>query len=112
VIDHLAGPNQKLPGMVFLKGNHEDRMLAFLDEPAANGPRWMQFGGRDAFESYGIPTAQIDNEDWLALRDQLAAALPSHHLAFLRSLDLAVRWEGYLFIHAGPMVWSASAPMI
>lgn len=101
VIDQLAAPAPESPRRIFLKGNHEDRMLAFLDDPAGNGPGWMKFGGREALASYGLPQAQIDGEDWQALRDGLAAVLPPAHLAFLKSLELALRWSGYLFVHAG-----------
>ena len=101
VIDHLAAPRADGLRRVFLKGNHEDRMLAFLDEPAANGPGWMKFGGREALASYGLAQGDIEAEDWQALRDGLAAALPAAHLAFLKSLELALRWGGYLFVHAG-----------
>ena len=101
VIDHLAAPSQDGLRRICLKGNHEDRMLAFLDEPERNGPGWMKFGGREALASYGVRQALVDAGDWARLRDALAAALPPGHLAFLRSLHLALRWGGYLFVHAG-----------
>lgn len=101
VVDHLAAPACDGLRRVFLKGNHEDRMLAFLDEPTANGPGWMKFGGREALASYGLPQAKIEAEDWQALRAALAAAVPPAHLAFLNSLELALRWNSYLFVHAG-----------
>jgi serine/threonine protein phosphatase 1 len=101
VIDHLAAPTYDGLRRIFLRGNHEDRMLAFLEEPAANGPGWVKFGGREALTSYGLPEADIEAEDWQALRDALAAALPPAHLTFLGALELALRWRGYLFVHAG-----------
>jgi serine/threonine protein phosphatase 1 len=101
VLADLAGRGADGVRRAFLKGNHEDRMLDFLREPAANGPSWMKFGGREALESYGITKAKLDGEDWAALRDGLAAALPATHLAFLQGLELALRWNGYLFVHAG-----------
>lgn len=101
VVERLAAPPCDGLRRAFLKGNHEDRMLAFLEAPAANGPGWMNFGGRQALASYGLSKAQIEAEDWPVLRDALAAALPPPHLAFLRALRLALRWGGYLFVHAG-----------
>jgi len=101
VIDHLASPACDGLHRIFLKGNHEDRMLAFLDDPVANGSGWMKFGGREALASYGLPQALIEAEDWQALRDALATALPPAHLSFLCALELALRWNGYLFVHAG-----------
>ena len=63
VIDHLAAPSQDGLRRICLKGNHEDRMLAFLDEPERNGPGWMKFGGREALASYGVRQALVDAGD-------------------------------------------------
>jgi serine/threonine protein phosphatase 1 len=102
VLERLSAPACDGVARVFLKGNHEDRMLAFLADPAANGPRWMQYGGREALESYAIrvPEAVADTA-WAGLRDELAERLPERHLRFLRELRLAFAWERYLFVHAG-----------
>src|SRR5690349_9410580 len=49
VLSHLAAASGEAgPTRVFLKGNHEDRMLDFLVTPAAYGPAWMEFGGIEA----------------------------------------------------------------
>lgn len=102
VIDRLAAPFGDGVPRVFLKGNHEDRMLEFLEAPAAAGPAWLQYGGREALESYGVAVpARPGDADWPRLRDALAAALPPAHLGFLRALRLAFVWRGYLFVHAG-----------
>jgi len=101
VIRRLAAARQDEVRRVFLKGNHEDRMLAFMDDPVSNGPAWMNFGGREALASYGVPEAETGRENWPLLRDRLAAALPPSHLDFLQNLQLAMRWGDYLFVHAG-----------
>lgn len=102
VIGRLAAPFGDGVTRVFLMGNHEDRMLGFLAAPAADGPAWLQYGGREALESYGLSVPALPvNADWPRLRDALAAALPPAHLDFLRALRLAFVWRGYLFVHAG-----------
>lgn len=102
VIEHLVGLSSAGGSRVFLKGNHEDRLLAFLDEPAASGPRWMDFGGREALESYGvIAPAEFQFGDWATLRDAFARALPGEHLRFFQDLRLGFAWRRYLFVHAG-----------
>lgn len=102
VIDRLSGTGGDGVRRVFLKGNHEDRMIDFLVDPAKNGPAWMTFGGREALESYGLMVPdEIDDSAWPDLRDRLDAALPDHHRAFLDGLQLGLRWRGYLFVHAG-----------
>jgi len=102
VIERLCGPFTDGVARVFLKGNHEDRMIDFLDAPERNGPSWIKFGGREALESYGldVPAAPGD-DDWLPLRDALRAALPARHLAFLGDLRLGLVWRDYLLVHAG-----------
>lgn len=102
VIERLCSPSTNLHRRAFLKGNHEDRMLDFLADPVTNGPGWMKFGGAAALESYGIGVpAKPRVRDWTNVRDGLAAALPETHRDWLSALRLAVRWRGYLMVHAG-----------
>jgi len=102
VIDRLSAPFGDGVERVFLMGNHENRMLGFLDKPAEDGPAWLQYGGREALESYGlIVPARPQGEDWPRLSREFAAALPARHLAFLQALRLAFVWQGYVFVHAG-----------
>ncbi|MFK4794945.1 metallophosphoesterase [Sphingobium sp. ZW T5_29] len=102
VIDRLCSYSGDGVRRLFLKGNHEDRMIDFLVDPIANGPAWMKFGGREALESYGlIVPIELSDADWNNLRDQLNAVLPDSHRNFLSALLLGVRWRGYLLVHAG-----------
>jgi serine/threonine protein phosphatase 1 len=90
------------PTAVFLKGNHEDRMLDFLANPEEHGASWLHNGGREALASYGLSIGkQATDGDWVRLRDELQERLPAAHLGFLRRLRLAFVWRGYLFVHAG-----------
>jgi len=102
VIDRLAAAGADGIERAFLIGNHEDRMIAFLGDPAANGPAWMKFGGREALESYGVMVPDdLPDSAWPELRDQLDAALPASHRVFLQGLLLGLRWRDWLFVHAG-----------
>jgi serine/threonine protein phosphatase 1 len=102
VIDRLCRPFEDGVPRIFLKGNHEDRMIDFLSEPMRNGSSWMKFGGREALESYGLDVpGEIDEADWLYLRDNLLNALPAEHHRFLKALSLGVMWRNYLLVHAG-----------
>lgn len=102
VIDRLCSCADDGVRRVFLKGNHEDRMIDFLADPIAHGPAWLKFGGREALESYGLDVPlELDDAAWKDLRDQLEAALPESHSDFLSSLQLGFRWRGYLLVHAG-----------
>jgi serine/threonine protein phosphatase 1 len=101
VIDWLSTRSGDGVERVFLKGNHEDRMLDFFDSPAEKGPAWMEFGGRDALASYGVDLSDLAIPDWPTIAKELAEKLPTHHWSFLQSLKLGARWGDYLFVHAG-----------
>jgi serine/threonine protein phosphatase 1 len=102
VITHLADRSVAGTARVFLKGNHEDRMLDFFDAPDVHGPTWMEHGGIEALASYALATGrEPTGGDWHALRDELRERLPAAHLQFLRSLRLAFVWRRFVFVHAG-----------
>jgi serine/threonine protein phosphatase 1 len=101
VIEHLTVPSKWPTQRIFLKGNHEDRLLAFLESPESNGPLWIKFGGREALKSYGLSIDELDGCDWFKLGKRFEALLPEKHLTFFKGLELAVRWKDYLFVHAG-----------
>ena len=86
----------------FLKGNHEQAMLAFLDDAAA-GPVWIRHGGGETLASYGVkpPAPDAPDDIWEAARSALLDAIPAHHMRFLNELELSVLIEPYLFVHAG-----------
>jgi serine/threonine protein phosphatase 1 len=85
-----------------LKGNHEQAMLAFLDD-AATGPAWIAHGGAETLVSYGVqpPAVRAEEEAWALAQASFAAAVPPAHLAFLRSLESYFVVGDYLFVHAG-----------
>lgn len=85
-----------------LKGNHEEAMLAFLEEPDF-GPTWATWGGGETLASYGVspPALDADLETWRAASTAFAAALPPAHLDFLNGLALHALVGDYLFVHAG-----------
>lgn len=85
-----------------LKGNHEEALLQFLDDPAF-GPTWMEHGGAATLLSYGVqpPMGRSAPDGWVAARDAFAQALPLDHLAFCRNLELMTRTGDYAFVHAG-----------
>ena len=102
VIDRLIGPPLAGFETVFLKGNHEELMLEFL-ETGESGPGWMICGGDATSYSYGVGIdSSLSAEDRdAALRDKLDAALPDDHRAFLETLSIFHREGDYIFVHAG-----------
>ncbi len=87
---------------VYLKGNHEDTLLRFLEDPSI-GPDWFAIGGDATVLSYGIripaglTSAQYLEYTWKEFR----ARIPQDHLEFLWSLQLIYQTGDYVFVHAG-----------
>lgn len=102
VIERLAsGP---LPGfdVICLRGNHDQYMLDFLEEPEI-GATWFRYGGDATAYSYGvrIPEDIPPEKRFRHIRDRLLESIPARHLDFLAGLELACEIGDYLFVHAG-----------
>ncbi len=101
VLDHLGAPPKDGFDRVFLKGNHEQRMIDFMLDPGA-GAYWTKTGGRETLSSFGI---EIDDDlqavDWRQTRNSLVMAIKANQLRFLICLDHSFIWRDYLFVHAG-----------
>lgn len=103
VVDHLLAAPLKGFESVYLKGNHEDFLLKFLDDPG-QAMAWLANGGSQTCHSYGFdPTSPPDDaQDLLAwLREEISRRLPGSHLAFMKSLALSHVEGDYFFCHAG-----------
>ncbi|MEN8722460.1 MAG: metallophosphoesterase family protein [Alphaproteobacteria bacterium] len=90
-----------IASIVFLKGNHEDAMLAFLDDPE-KGAAWLSYGGLSTVQSYKAdgPSSLLNSSALSELRDGLEKALPVDHLQFLKELKAYHCVGDYLFVHA------------
>ncbi len=86
----------------FLRGNHDQLLLNFLDDHTL-GPYWRRVGGRETLDAYGVeaPATRKYMDRWLEARDAFAANLPERHHAFFRDLNLTFTWGDYFFAHAG-----------
>jgi serine/threonine protein phosphatase 1 len=86
----------------FLKGNHEQAMLGFLNDPST-GPKWCEYGGDDALRSYGlrVPDLPHRTEAWARVAGDLRHKLTAREAAFLETLELSVTVGDYFFSHAG-----------
>ncbi len=94
---------EPLPGFefVFLKGNHEDSLLRFLEDSKI-GPAWLAYGGDATLHNYAIRAPDpADPDALLAAQRNLAANAPTEHLEFLRRCRLYHVEGDYAFVHAG-----------
>jgi len=87
---------------IFLKGNHDDALLQFLEDPAT-GSGWFAMGGLQTLLSYSVsvPSGVATPERLEDVRRGLKAALPKAHLDFLSRLELSYEAGDYFFAHAG-----------
>ena len=83
----------------FLKGDHEEIFLRFLERPA-DGWHWLENGGRATLTSYGIGVGE-GALDLTGLRDEVLRVVPLEHLDFVRGLERYWRAGDYAFVHAG-----------
>lgn len=102
VIDYVL---HKLPPpikRVFLRGNHEDCLLRFLDGALDVTSIWFKQGGIATLASYGVnPYRANVREELPELRKKLAEKLPKEHLDFLTATRISWAQNPYFFVHAG-----------
>ncbi len=102
VLDHLAAPHPPGFQRICLVGNHEIMMQAFLETPRLTA-EWLQFGGNNTLQSYGLDWHETTRRQPSAsrLRQIVDAYIPQNHMAFLRSLPLSLSVGNLVFVHAG-----------
>lgn len=94
VLELLATRQRRAPDRIIcLMGNHERMLLEALDSPTRNAPHWLNHGGAETVQSFGLRPFAQDPEK---LAQELRAALPKGTEAWLRALPLM--W------HEGPIV--------
>ena len=84
VIDYLIEFAAVFPETVFLRGNHEQMFLDYLD--GQDSAMFLVNGGRQTLDSY---------------RDRRMWPIPTSHRRFLESLEHSFESEHHIFVHAG-----------
>ncbi len=102
LIDFLL--DNPLPGFapVYLKGNHDEYFVNFI-ESSEDGEPWLKYGGDATVYSYGVRISEDVPADQRLdhIRDRLRETVPTRHMAFLSGLKLAWTVGDFLFVHAG-----------
>lgn len=84
---------------IYLRGNHEDIFLNFLDNPEGIAELYWRNGGRETMESLLHPGAVEEYSP-----TEMALMIHSRYkelISFLKNLPYYFEWEQYLFVHAG-----------
>jgi serine/threonine protein phosphatase 1 len=98
VVERLAELTARDSHVICLRGNHDQKLLDFLADPAAAAAAFFSFGGKATLKSYGVG---MRGQNYENLGRQLAEKMPAAHRAFLAGLPLSVRFGDYFFCHAG-----------
>ena len=84
----------------FIMGNHEEVMIDCYDGTNDRAAAWLQYGGIETLESYGLKRKEILSPSF-DVRSAMRSAIPASHMHFLKSFNDSVRLGDYLFVHAG-----------
>ena len=93
LVERLLHLQSEPVGTIFLRGNHEDMMLAYLGLGGRHGDAYLENGGGATLASYGIPPGTPGRA--------AIALLPPEHLDFIRACRLQHLAAPFLFVHAG-----------
>lgn len=88
--------------VVCIRGNHEQMMLDFLDNPPLRHARWLRNGGLNTMTSYGIALATPDLTPDAAnhAADRLRQAMGDEVIEWLRTLPTMVTSGNVAVVHA------------
>ncbi|SDW15154.1 metallophosphoesterase [Roseicitreum antarcticum] len=82
-----------------LRGNHEDMMLNFLNNPTMTSS-WLDFGGFETLMSYGLALDMETAPSPRRLQQMLQAHIPQAHRDFLEHLPYGMQVGPYALVHA------------
>jgi diadenosine tetraphosphatase ApaH/serine/threonine PP2A family protein phosphatase len=100
VIERLARNEWPTP-LIALAGNHEDVLMAFLEDEAVL-EAWRSLGGLETLHSYGVDIGPaMAGRDFGAVQAAFAACFPERHRHFLETLKVSTAIGDYFFCHAG-----------
>jgi serine/threonine protein phosphatase 1 len=101
VLDFLRNYRPANVSTAFLMGNHEEVFLRVLEgDPTLLG-RWLEFGGSECVQSYGLNPKRLARMDVVAATALLRTKVPAAHIEFVHSFADSITFGDYLLVHAG-----------
>ena len=86
---------------MFLLGNHEEVLLRVIAGDSTVVQSWLQFGGLECLQSYGVKLAQLRGRSAEQVVEVVRAAVPREHVEFLESFGDSCRFGDYMLVHSG-----------
>ena len=100
VVEQLASAEWPT-SVIALAGNHEDFLLAFLDD-AGILDFWRSQGGLETLHSYGVDVGPaMAGRNFAEVQAAFTAGFPKSHRDFLEALKVSASIGDYFFCHAG-----------
>lgn len=102
VVDFILNDKVEKVDYIYLRGNHEQTLLDFLQEETV-GRSWLAYGGLATLASYNVHLTKIPSkiDDFISLQRQLRDNLPASHYRFFSETRLYYAIGEYFFVHAG-----------
>ena len=104
-IDTIVNFRPKGFKCVFLRGNHDQMLLDFVNNKLDSLEIWLYNSGGETLKSY-CGSAFTEELNYSSTQEQLIRKtlvknLPSRHLKFFNDLQFFYIWKDYFFVHAG-----------
>ena len=99
-LNHLRGRAPEGFTRICLRGNHEVMFVSALEDPRALS-NWLDWGGRETLQSYGIDAESFRAMSGKTRAQVLQSFIPSEHIEFLKSRPLLLTAGAFTFVHAG-----------
>ncbi len=101
VLDRLSAEPPAGFSITCLRGNHEDMMMRTM-KTGSGLSLWLQNGGRQTLNSYGIlDIRELERASPANASLRIRNTIPEAHQDFLSGTVLSFQLGGYLFVHAG-----------
>ncbi len=84
-----------------LRGNHEDMLLGFLDDPEGAGASWLHYGGKQTLLSFAVSLPEANEISYRKARDDLRCALGREAELWMRNLPVSFQCGNIFVSHAG-----------